>query len=246
MDRRRRTAVVRMVITVSLTAALAACGPQGPADQPAPPAESAVSPTPTATVAPEELLQQAVRNTLDAPSKRLVGSAAVPVGSQAFDIVYVDGNAMGTQTARAMGLESVVEFVRVGDSLYILATEAYWQNYVNLERLALVSRKWVLVAADHPNHEPLLVPVDATEFAQAVDGLTDAGTDRVEGTAAVVLADADGNRFFVSAEGTPYLLRVEATQETEVGEATVELTYSQFGAVTETITVPEGEIVDLR
>ena len=109
MDRRRRTAVARMVVTVSLTAALAACGPQGPADQPAPPSESAVSTTPIATVAPEDLLEQAVRNTIDAPSKRLVGLATVSAGSQEFDITYLDGNARGTQTSRAMGLESVVE-----------------------------------------------------------------------------------------------------------------------------------------
>jgi hypothetical protein len=235
-----------VVTALALTAALAACG--SPADGPAspsPPESSASAPT-TVAAEPAELLQQAMRNMREAPSKRLAGTAAVPMTSQEFEVVFVGEDARGTQTARALGLESVVEFVRVGDSIYILASEHYWQSYVNLEHLAQVSGKWVRVAADNPNHAGLLVIEENADFPEPEPPVTRAGTDSVDGSPAVVLEDGAGNRFFVSAEGTPYVLRIEATTDTEVGRATIEITFSDFGTVTETISAPADEIVDLR
>ena len=145
-----------------------------------------------------------------------------------------------------MGLESVVRFVRVGDSLYILASEHYWQDYVNLEVLSRVSDTWVRVAADSPNHAHLATLEKNPTLTKPAGAVTQAGVDSVGGAPAIVLNDTAGNRYSVAAEGTPYLLRVEVTQKTEFGQATADLTFSQFGAVTETITAPTGKIVDLR
>lgn len=247
MESRSRTAVVARVVTVLvLTAALAACGPQtGPPSPPSGSVSSDPAPT-TVAVAPEELLQQAMRNMLDAPSKRMVGIAAVSISTQEFEVVFVGEDAKGTRTERALGVESVVEFVRAGDSLYIRASEHYWQSYLNLEQLAGVRGEWVRVPADHPEHGSLLVIQEDTGPIEPEGTVTQSGTDAVDGTPAFVLEDSAGNRFFVSADGTPYLLRIEATQDTEFGEATIEMTFSEVGTVTETITAPSGEIIDLR
>jgi hypothetical protein len=248
MDTRSRTTVVARVVTaLALTAVLAACGRQ--ADPPTAPSEStssAATTTSAADVPPEELLEEAMRNMREAPSKRVTGMGEVAGSTQEFEVVFVGEDAKGTQIGRAMGLESVVEFVRAGDSLYILGGEPYWQWYVGLQDLYLVSGHWVRVPANHPTHKALLVIEDNPELTEPIGELTRAGTDSVDGTPAVDLEDGAGNRFFVSADGTPYLLRVEATQDTESGRATVEVTISDFGTVTETITAPSGEIVELH
>ena len=103
-------------------------------------------------------------------------------------------------------------------------------------------RMWT---GDHPDHSALLVVKDSDSIPwDAVGELTqeDAGAD----ASTVVLVDSAGNRFTVSTDGMPYLVRVEMTQTTESGAATAEITFSDFGAVTETITAPTGDIVDLR
>ena len=244
MGTRRRTAAgVRNVTALLLAAVLAACGPQG--DPPAPPSAPATSASPATILAPGELLRQAVRTMLDAPSKRLTGTASVSVTSHEFDVVYVGGDAAGTHTNRAMGLESIVEFVRIGESLYLRADEHYWQAFVNLEQLHLVVDKWVLVSAGNPNHASLLVlESDRTRWEPVT--VTPIGPDTIDGVRVLVLRDDAGQRFSVAAEGAPYLLRFEGTQSTEAGEASVEIAFSEFGTVQETITAPSGEVVDLR
>jgi hypothetical protein len=187
-----------------------------------------------------------VRNSLDAPSKRLVGKASVSIATQEFDIVFVGKDAKGRQVGRALGQESVVEFVRIGDSLYIRASEAYWQAYVGLADLATVSGTWVRVSANHPNHKSLLVIDDSTGVVAPEGAVTQVGTDTIDGQSTVVLTDGTGGRFFVSAGATPYLLRVEGTKKTEAGNARVVATFSDFGSVTATITAPAGKVVDLR
>ena len=108
MNTNRSRAVVAAVI---LIAALSGCG-----QSPEPPSTSAtVTPTPTATVAadPEALLELAIDNTLDAPSKRLTGTVDVTVSSKQFEVVFVGDDAKGSSLERdaASGLESSVEFV---------------------------------------------------------------------------------------------------------------------------------------
>jgi hypothetical protein len=251
MDVRSRTATgpfasVLTIMVLATMVTLAGCGPEaGP-----PPTSGSASTTttaaPVAVVSPEALLRQASRNSLDAPSKRLVGRASVSVATQDFDIVFVGHDAKGRQVGRALGQESVVDFVRIGDSIYIRASEAYWQAYVGLEHLATVSGTWVRVPANHPNHTSLLVIDDNNGVVAPVGAVTQVGTDTIGGQSAVVLTDGSGGRFFVTAEATPYLLRVEGTKKTEAGNARVEATFSDFGSVTATITAPSGKVVDLR
>jgi hypothetical protein len=60
-----------------------------------------------------------------------------------------------------------------------------------------------------------------------------------------VLTDSAGNRFTVTTEGKPYLARVEAMQQTEDGEATTDIAFSDFDAISETITPPSGNVLEL-
>jgi hypothetical protein len=243
---RRRTVTARVVTAVALTAALAACAPPSTPGSPSAPASATPPPAPTVTLAPVQLLEQGTRNMLDAPSKRLVGKVALAIATQELEVFYVGKDAKGTRTERAMGMESVVRFVKVGDSLYILASEHYWQGHVGLESLARLSNTWVRVAANNPNHGGLVALEENPTLMKPAGAVTQVGTDTIGGMPAVVLADTAGNRYAVATGATPYLLRVNATQNTEVGQATAEFTFSEFGAVTETISAPTGKIVDLR
>ena len=60
----------------------------------------------------------------------------------------------------------------------------------------------------------------------------------------VVLKDNKGSTFSVAAEGKPYLVRFATTQASAIGIAKVMVTFSEFGAVSQTITAPPGEIFD--
>ena len=237
----RRIGVATAVV---LIAALTACAPV--AQTPSTTSEPTASPTPTVAADPDELLRQALDNMLDASSKRLTGTAAVDISAQEFEVIFVGDDAKGSKLERATEapVESAVEFVKVDGSLYILADESYWQWYVGLQDLSLVSGHWVRVPADHPDHSALLILKDSDTIPwEAVGELTEEG-DADDST--VVLVDTAGTRFTVSTDGIPYLVRVEVEQATENGVATADITFSDFDTITETITAPTGEIVELQ
>ena len=225
---------------VALIVALTACSPGG--GTPETPTTPAGSPSPSVVADPDELLQLAVRNMLDASSKRLIGTAAISVSTQEFEIVFVDDAAKGSKVERATDVDvvSTVEFVKVDGSLYILAGEPYWQWYVNLEDRFLVVDHWVKVPADHPDHSALLILND--QLWTPVGELTQEDGD----DGALVLVDEAGNRFTISTGETPYLTRVQASQDTEIGVGTTDIAFSDFDAITEVITAPPGDVVELQ
>jgi hypothetical protein len=176
---------------------------------------------------------------------RVAGEASVPfLASDEFDIIFVGEDAKGTHRQSAPGISTTTEFVRVGDSLYILATEHYWQSYVNLEFLSQVSNKWVRVPADRPSHSSLLVIEDGS--MEGVGPVVEAGTDTIDGAPVIVLEDGDENAFFVAADGEPYLVRFEGAKEQDGITVSLVVNFSEFAEITETISVPPGEIITLN
>lgn len=235
----------KLLAAVLLIAALTACAPSTGTSSTTS-SDPSTSPTPTAAAMdPEELLQLAVDNMLDAPSKRLSGTAGIAsVSTQEIDIIYVGDSARGTKVETAAGVDLVSEtqFVKFDGSLYIYADEAYWQWYVGLEDLFLVSRHWVRVPADHPEHSKLLVLKDDGTPWDPVGELTQEEGDAGE----IVLVDTAGNRFTVSTDDTPYLVRVELTQDNEAGVATADMRFSDFGTITETIVAPTDDFIEFQ
>jgi hypothetical protein len=239
---RRWSTLGAVAAAVMLIAALSACGPGPDTDESSTPSGSAASPTPTVALDPEVLLDLAVDNLLDAPSKRLIGTAEVASATQEIEVAYIGDGAIGHKVERAAGVESATDFIRVDGSLYIRAGAAYWQWYVGLQDLNLVVDHWVRVPDDHPEHSKLLVLTDSATPWEPVGELVMHDT----GGSTVVLEDSGGNRFTISTAGIPYLVRVEMTETSESGVATADIAFSDFGAVTDTITAPTGPIVDLQ
>jgi hypothetical protein len=232
------------MLAVVAALALASCGPEEPPPPPPTSPSPSDSPPPSRPASPAQLLAQAAANTWAAPSKRVQGSVTLAGAGQAktFDYVLVGSLAKGTQTETAPGLTSVVQVIKIGDDIYILADEPFWQWYVPLEQLRNVVGKWVKARYDD---YPSTVPVSSYSTPAAVGDVTVDGTDTVGGTPVSVLLDARRNRYFVSQDGEPFLLRFEGTQATEVGEATIAIEFSQLGAVADVIVAPTAEIVDL-
>lgn len=244
MRMRGRTAATALAVAMALTlpaTPLMACGPENP--PPAPGQSQTTTATSTPTPLPDVLLDRSIRITLDAPSKRVAGSAAIGQFREEFDVTFAGNDAKGTKTSSAPGISTTTMFVRVGEDLFINADEHYWQAYFNLEVLQYLVHKWVRVAADNPNHADLVV-LQSDESVKPVGTVTQTGTDTIDGTPVLVLEDDDGSRFFVAAEGEAYLLRFEGSQATEIGTATVVVTFSEFGTVSETIAPPTGEVFD--
>ena len=226
---------------VLLAIALGGCAPGGGTTDPST-SPTAGSGSVAQDIAPADLLKLAVRNTLDADSKRLTGTAQVSIVSKEFEVVFVGSDAKGHQVTRSSGIESPVDFVRVGERLYILADEHYWQAYVNLEELVSVTNVWASVPADHPDHSALLVLTGTDDALWQPTGQL---TAEAGGEGTTVLTDEAGTRFTVGSGDTPYLLRVEATQDSEAGPATIDVSFSDFDAITDVISAPPGPIVEL-
>jgi hypothetical protein len=235
MQMRARTAVISLVAGLALTA----CGPGNP--PPVPEDQPTTTPTPTPIVEPDIYLDKAIKMTLDAPSKRIVGKADAGGHGVEFDITYVGDTAKGTKISTAPGISMTTEFIRVGPDLFIYANEHYWQTHYNLEVLKYLVNKWVRVAADDANYSELLV-LDVNEQAEPMGTVTQVGTDTVNGTPVVVFTDSRDFKFYVAAQGEPYLLRFEGSQTSPVGLATVTVTFSEFGTVSTTIAAPAGPI----
>ncbi len=232
---------LRAILALLLTATLSGCG-QG-TEAPPEPSTSAVSPTPTTALAPAELLELATANMLGADSKRLTGTATVSGSTQEIEVAYAGTDAQGHKVERLSGFESITDWVKVGEDLYILAGEAYWQWHVGLQDLYLVVNHWVRVPADHPEHSALLVFTESGGSPwKPVGELIAENADADP----VVLVDTAGNRFTVTTGDAPYLVRVEMTEESELGPATLDIALSDFGEVTDTFTAPTGEIVELQ
>lgn len=237
---------MKAVLAAALITALAACAPTGGTTTTGSgSSDGSATPSPTIALEPEVLFALAVENMLDAPSKRLVATASVAGSAQEAEIIYIDDTAQGHKVERYDGFESVTDFVKVDGSLYIYSGEPYWQWYVPLEDRILVVDKWVRVPADHRDHSALLVLTDdSTTPWQPVGELT---VDESAGDAStVVLVDSEGSRFTISTGGTPYLVRVETSQESELGPATADIRLSDFGTVTDAITAPPGPYVELQ
>ena len=241
MRLRARTVVTALAVAASLAIPLTACGPNSPS--PDPDGSPTTTPSPTPTILPDVLVERALKITLDAPSKRIIGSAAAGGHGVEFDVTFAGQNAKGTKISTAPGISTTIEFIRVGEDLFINADEHYWQSHYNLEVLKYLVHKWVRVDADDPNYTDLLV-IQANDEVQPVGGITQTGTDTVNGQPVVVLKDSEGHTFYVATEGEPYLLKFEGSQASPVGLATVTITFSEFGTASGTIAAPTGPIFD--
>jgi hypothetical protein len=209
------------------------------------PVETTTSPMSTATTSPtpalngqeqltaEELLARSGAALRAAASFRVKISASFGAHSVAFDMLYVGGDAQGTKTEG----DQVTEFRRIGPSLYIKGSDAYWSSIVGLQAGRL-SGKWVKVDGADSSHAELGPPREG--FLADARGMTKAGTSTVNGRPVVVLKRTDAT-LYVAAEGEPYPIRVESA----AGGATGTVDFSDFGPAPAAITPPSGDIIEL-
>ena len=197
----------------------------------------ATTPTPTLNaqeqLTADELLARSSAALRAAPSFRVKISASLGANSVAFDVLYAGGDAQGTKTER----DQVTEFRRIGSSLYINGSDAYWSSIVGLQAGRL-SGKWVKVDGADRSHAELGPPRDS--FLADAKGMTRAGTATVNGRPVLVLKRTDAT-LYVAAEGEPYPVRVESA----AGGATGTVDFSDFGPAPAAITPPSGDIIEL-
>ena len=233
---RVRALIVPGVIVIALVGGCSKPTPTLSTDSPSPstaPTQSSVE-----ELTADEILAASKAALSAAGSFRLKLSARVAIFTSESTIDYVGADAKGTQKQ----FDSVVEFVLVDGSLYVKGGDSYWSGISSLGSIALVSGKWVKVDPTNPNHSHLVPTTDLAVFE--FGAVTKAGTSTIDGKPAVTLKGDDGT-IYVAAQGEPYPLRIEGTQQTEFGPATVVVNFSDFGTVTTVIEPPTGEIVDL-
>lgn len=192
------------------------------------------------TLSGDEILAKAKAALLNAKSYRVTSTVTFLGITAVNDVIYVGNNAKGTQVA----FGQTNEYIKIGDVLYVKATEAYWESRVRLEQLAQVTRRWVKVSATSPSHVSDIPRVE--DMVTTGSGTVTAGPNTINGKPVVTVKSADGkSSAHVAAQGEPYLLRAEGVTSTDGGPLTAVFDFSEFGAITATIEAPTGEILDL-
>ncbi len=238
---RRRLLPVPPVV---LAALLTGCsgGTATPASTTAAPASAGASATVAGngieSLSAPEILARSQAALAAAPSFHLKLTATVAGFVVVSEMDAVGRNLKGTQTGQAQP----VEFIRIGDDLYVKAGDGFWSTIVSLSQIAHLSSKWVKVPASSPTFSAL-IPDPKTMLSNAT-GVTKSGSSTLDGKPVVGLT-SQGSTVYVATDGEPYPVKVEGTQNTEFGPGTLVAEFSRYGAVTTTITAPTGEIVDI-
>jgi hypothetical protein len=146
-------------------------------------------------------------------------------GTEAFNLSLSKTGGGGSVSVNGATLQVVV----AKGTLYIKADEKSWLKLTGSSATAeLVANKWIKVPAtnaDFKDFADLTITKDFT--SQFLTGLGTVslvpGTTTFHGHEAVVLTDPQGDKLYVAATGTPYILRIQAKG------AGGELTFSDFG-----------------
>jgi hypothetical protein len=126
---------------------------------------------------------------------------------------------------------ATMQIVVAAGTVYIKADEKSWLILTKSQSIAqLVADRWIKAPetnADFASFAELTITQRFVGQLMSGSGkLTKlAGTTRVDGREAVVLADSGGNKVYIAATGTPYLLRVSG----QGGSSSGSLNFSDFG-----------------
>lgn len=131
-------------------------------------------------------------------------------------------------------------------TVYIKADAKSWLKLTKSQSVAqLVADRWIRAPETNSDFASFAELTVTNRFVAALlsgaGKLTKvAGTSTVDGRAAVVLADSQGNKVYIAATGTPYLLRLQGGG----GSSSGRLDFSDFGTApmpslpTHSITLP--------
>lgn len=240
---RRFTHLARAALCAGVALAATACGPSS---------DEADGPFPG--MSGPEIAEKAAKATTKATSVTVDFAGDTTDGNiKAYMSIDSRGDCKGTLT---MGGTGTAELVRSGDTAYMRFDEAFLRSQneggtaeENAEVLKMLKGRWLKEQASSPEAKEQLEFCDLDTYLggfQEGPSLVQRGeTTTLQGKQVVVLTQKDGDasyKFYVSAEGEPYVLKVEQKGGEEPGT----MTFTDFNKPLGPIEPAAKDVIDLH
>jgi hypothetical protein len=218
---------------------LAGCG--SAASTSADPAPS-VSATPNGVgdLPADEALEKVQAAVADATS--VTFSGAVKDGSQtvALDVTAeIEGDASATLEVSGQ----VIDVLVVGDTGYLKADQAFWQEQAGAEVAAIFADKWIEFPKDSSDFAPFLALTKVSSLIQQDNGSTlkTGKPTTIDGVAVFTLVDpstTDGGTLYAASTGAPLPVQLVGSGKASGGKI-------QFGEWNEPVTITAPDPADV-
>lgn len=187
---------------------------------------------------PTEIVSAAQKAANSAKSVRVDGSVSTAGTQLTLDLQIAEGK--GAKGSISEGPLSF-ELIRLGDSVYIKGSAAFYEHFAGSEAAKLLEGKWLQAPATSGEFATLGNLTDMSQLLSTVLGqhgsLAKGGTSTVEGKKVVAVKDTSkGGVLYVATTGKPYPVQISKS-----GSTGGKVTFSEWDAPV-TITAPTGAI----
>jgi len=176
-----------------------------------------------ASKGPQQVVDDAQAAALGAKGVHVSGSIVDAGQKLTIDLDLVKGKG-GRGTLSEQGL--TFEVVRVGDTIYIKGSDAFYKKFAGAAAAQLLHDRWLSGSATSGQLASITPLTDLAKlFKGALSShgkLTNKGETTYKGQKAVEIFDqsADGGTLFVAGEGKPYPLAIQSPEEGKNGTVT--------------------------
>lgn len=187
---------------------------------------------------PTAIIAEAQKAAEGAKSVKVAGSVASGGTKLTLDLQIVQGQgAKGTISEGPLSFE----LIRVGGSVYIKGSAAFYQHFAGSEAAKLLQGRWLQAPATSGEFATLGGLTDMHQLLGTVLGqhgsLAKGGTSTVDGKKVVIVKDTSrGGALYVATTGKPYPVQISKT-----GATGGKVTFSEWDAPV-TIAAPTGAI----
>jgi hypothetical protein len=140
----------------------------------------------------------------------------------ALDVSTVRGKG-ATGSASVDGLQ--FDLVKIGDTVYIKGSDAFYQRFAGATIAQLLHGRWVKASATSPRLRSFAGLASMSGLFAAISAhhgkLVNDGTKQYQGQQVVVIRDAsDGSKLYVAATGKPYPVAIVGGSKRQSGQVT--------------------------
>lgn len=187
---------------------------------------------------PTEIVSAAQKAANSAKSVRVDGSVSTAGTQLTLDLQIAEGK--GAKGSISEGPLSF-ELIRLGDSVYIKGSAAFYEHFAGSEAAKLLEGKWLQAPATSGEFATLGNLTDMSQLLSTVLGqhgsLAKGGTSTIDGKKVVAVKDTSkGGVLYVATTGKPYPIQISKS-----GSTGGKVTFSEWNAPV-TITAPTGAI----
>jgi hypothetical protein len=188
-----------------------------------------------ASKSPSQILQTALSSLRSATSVTVVGTVTESGQQTSVDgVFYANGDFDGSVGIKG----STVKLVKIGQTDYINAPEAFWNTEgVTGSTATRLANKWFSTPNSTADINDLSIGSLADSLSSGAGTVSAGTTSTIDGQAAVSITSSKGGTLWVATTGTPYPIALTGTGSGEVGN----ITFSNWNG-SATPTAPTGAV----